>query len=126
MVKEILHYHKWRGESRFVRHIPTLFVLINVILSLPLLVFEIFALDRGIRLGDSLDWPTLVIFCFDFPGSIIALAWANILVDYKIIDMNSVLVANLAYSIFLLLWGGLQYYFVGILVRRRIRRRRVG
>jgi hypothetical protein len=90
---------------------------------LPLLVYEVVARARGIRLGDHIDWPIFFVFPLDFPSSLIANILAIFIEDWKPLGNSDVIFYSVA-SLLFLVFGVAQYYLVGKMLRAFIRHRR--
>jgi hypothetical protein len=111
------------SESTFVRRLPLIFALANFAVSFPLLVWEVVRIAKGVSLlGDRVDAQFLLVYLIDLPSSFLASAWLDTLFQYW--KSYSPTGQGIVVSAFLLFCGTAWYYFVGMLLRRLIRKRR--
>jgi hypothetical protein len=114
--------YRYESESATLRHLPAIFVLINVTMTVPLLCYAIIALARGVTFGD-VAWPYLLVAIVNFPSSLVGFAWEALLDDYWK-GFSSATADDMVYSFFQLLCGVIWYYVLGRLLRSYIRRHR--
>lgn len=108
-------------EHPFIRHLPWVFGLTNVAISIPVLIIGV---SRQLN-GVAFDWPILLLYLVDFPASIVACAWGDLLSDYLRGHSGSEAADMVASYALLLLSGFVWYYFVGRVLRGLIRFMRI-
>jgi hypothetical protein len=123
----MLDYQPIRNEeeSSFVKRLPVIFVFINFAVSVPFLLWLIVATIIGAPLpGDKIAAPALIVALLDFPSSLIASTWSDLLSQYSKRYDNSEIASAIGISVMMLLCGATQFYLVGRAVRWFIRHRR--
>jgi hypothetical protein len=92
-----------------------------VTISAPFVVIEIVGKLAGVKLGNPVDMPLLVLTLLDFPASLLVGSWSALLEDYCKSYENSEIAYAIFWSIGLLACGVAWYYLVGIAVRAFVR-----
>jgi hypothetical protein len=108
-------------ESKKLRDLPIIFATINVAISVPFVVIEIVGKLSGVKLGDPVDMPLLLLTLLNFPASLLVGSWSAFLEDYCKSYENSKIAYAFFWSIGLLVCGVAWYYIVGIAVRALVR-----
>ena len=109
------------GESKFIRRLPWILAVANATVALPLLIFDIVANVKGVRLGDKIDGPLLLLALLDFPASLVPSAWMALIGDCSKFLRDSEIASLSVYCVFVLITGFCWYYCIGRTLRALIR-----
>jgi hypothetical protein len=117
---EFLDYGRGRDEPRWVRNLPLICVIINLVLCLPIVICEIVIAIRNTHVG-AVDAPLIPIFVLDFPSSLVANLALIILSDHWSALDNSTVAIYIVLSLLSLVLGVVQYYLLAKALRLVIR-----